>query len=317
MSDKKLIICDLDHKDVKPEEEVFRSAGYEFDRLCCKTQRDVIENCRNAVVLMNQYIKMDSVIFEALPALKCIVRYGVGVDNVDLADARAFGVEVCNVPDYGTQEVADQALALMLCLTRKVCLANALVHEGVWDYRHEIPVFRLSEATVGIFGFGRIGRAFAKRASALGARILACDIRENLDMPDYVTRASKEELLQQSDILSLHCPLTPETYHAFGKAEFSAMKSSACIINVSRGGIIDEMALYRALCEKQIAGAGIDVAEKEPLAPDNPLLSLDNFIVTPHTAWYSEQSALELKRKVAEEAVLFISGKKVRYSVLN
>ena len=318
MSDKKIVICDLDHKDVEAERAVLENAGYTFDWLHCKTQEEVIENCKEAVVLMNQYVRMDRKVFEALPKLKCVVRYGVGVDNIDLEDADKYGVQACNVPDYGTREVADQALALMLCLARKVAFTNSLIRRGVWDYRREIPIFRMSEMTVGIYGVGRIGSEFARRIYALGCKVIAFDIeagKRGRTFPDFVTFVSEKELIEQSDMISIHCPLKQDTYHVFGKEQFKAMKKTAYIVNVSRGGIVDEEALEWALSGQEIAGAALDVAECEPMTADHPLLRHENFIVSPHTAWYSEESAQELKRKVAEEAVRFINGEPVHYPV--
>lgn len=318
MSDKRIVICDLDHENVAPERAVLEKAGFGFDWLHCRTQEEVIENCTEAVVLMNQYVRMDRKIFEALPKLKCVVRYGVGVDNVNLEDADAFGIRVCNVPDYGTREVADQALAMMMCLTRKVAFTNSLIRKGIWDYRKEIPIYRMSAMTVGIYGIGRIGTEFAKRVHSMGCRVIAYDIEArnaNRTFPDFVEFVSKEDLLTKSDIISIHCPLKSDTYHAFGKAQLKAMKNTAYIINVARGGIIDEEALEWALTNKEIAGAALDVVEHEPLMSDNPLLLHDNFIVSPHTGWYSEESAEELKRKVAEEAVRFMNNEPVRYPV--
>ena len=318
MSNKKIVICDLDHEDVETERAVLEAAGYEFDWLHCKTQEEVIENCKDAVVLMNQYVRMDRKIFEALPSVKCVVRYGVGVDNINLDDADEFGVQACNVPDYGTREVADQALAMMMCLTRKVAFTNALIRKGIWDYRKEIPIYRMSVMTVGIYGIGRIGSEFAKRVHAMGCKVIAYDIEAgntNRTFPEFVEFVSEEELITQSDIISIHCPLRPDTYHVFGKEQFKAMKNSAYIVNVARGGIIDEEALEWALANKEIAGAALDVVEHEPLTMDNPLLQHDNFIVSPHTAWYSEESAEELNRKVAEEAVRFMRNEPVHYPV--
>lgn len=318
MSNKKIVICDLDHEDVETERAVLEAAGYEFDWLHCRTQEEVIEHCKEAVVLMNQYVKMDRKIFEALPNVKCVVRYGVGVDNINLEDADAYGVQACNVPDYGTREVADQALAMMMCLTRKVALTNFLIRNGVWDYRKEIPIYRMSEMTVGIYGIGRIGSEFAKRVHAMGCKVIAYDIeagKPTRHFPDFVEFVSSQELLERSDIISIHCPLRADTYHVFGKEQFQVMKDSAYIVNVARGGIIDEEALEWALSNKEIAGAALDVVEHEPLTPDNPLLRHDNFIVSPHTAWYSQESAEELNRKVAEEAVRFMKNEPVHYPV--
>ena len=303
---------------METERAVLEAAGYEFDWLHCKTQEEVIENCKEAVVLMNQYVRMDRKIFEALPNVKCVVRYGVGVDNINLEDADKYGVQACNVPDYGTREVADQALAMMMCLTRKVSFTNSLIRKGVWDYRREIPIYRMSEMTVGIYGIGRIGSEFAKRVHAMGCKVIAYDIeakKTGRSFPEFVEFVTAEELIRRSDIISIHCPLRPDTYHVFGKEQFKAMKNSAYIVNVARGGIIDEVALEWALANKEIAGAALDVVEHEPLTADNPLLKHENFIVSPHTAWYSEESAQELNRKVAEEAVRFMRGEPVHYPV--
>lgn len=314
----KIIICDLDHKDVEQERQVFGASDYEFKWLHCKTQEEVIEKCKGAVVLLNQYVKMDAKIFEALPTVKCVVRYGVGYDNIDLSDANKYGVQACNIPDYGTQEVADQALAHMMSLIRKTTISNNFIRNGVWDYKKGIPIFRLSEATVGIFGVGRIGSAFANRVRALCGEVIAYDVeygKAERSFPDFIKFVTFEELISRSDVLSIHSPLDKNTYHRFGMAEFSAMKKSSYIINVSRGGIIDEEALLKALSSGIIAGAGLDVVENEPLSAASPLLKFDNFSISPHTAWYSEQSAKELKQKAAEEAVRFLSGEKVKYPV--
>ncbi len=318
MSNPQVIICDCDHKHVNQEIEVFQKENIDIKWLQCKTQDEVIASCQGAKVLLNQYVRMDEKIFKALPSVKCIVRYGVGVDNVNIDDATKYGVQVCNVPDYGTREVADQALALMMALVRKVCLTNKFIRENVWDYRKEIPIYRLSDSTVGICGVGRIGSEFAKRVEALGCKVIAYDIDEknqNRTFPDFIEFVSFDELIERSDIISIHCPLDNNTYHMFGKDEFSKMKKSAYIVNVSRGGIIDEDALLWALENKEISGAGLDVVEKEPLTSSNSLLAFDNFIISPHTAWYSEQSSIDLKRKVAEEGLRFLKGENVHYPI--
>lgn len=318
MLNTEVIICDCDHEDIIQETEVFSRENIQIKWLKCKTQEEVIASCKGAKVLLNQYVLMDEKIFKALPTVKCIVRYGVGVDNVNLDDANKFGVQICNVPDYGTREVADQGLALMMALVRKVCFTNKLIRENIWDYRKEIPILRLSDCTVGICGVGRIGSEFAKRVAALGCKVIAYDVEDkNQDriFPDFIEFVPFDELLKRSDVISIHCPLNDTTYHMFGKNEFSKMKKNAYIVNVARGGIIDEDALLWALEEKEISGAGLDVVEKEPLTSDNPLLSFDNFVISPHTAWYSEQSAIDLNRKVAEEGLRFLKGEKVHYPV--
>lgn len=318
MSKPMIYICDLDHKGVEQEQQVFGKYNYEFEWLHCSTQEEAIEKCQGAKVFLNQYLKMDRKIFKALPELKCIVRYGVGYDNVNLKDADEYGIQVCNVPDYGTGEVADQAIAHMMALTRKISFANNLIKKGVWDYKHNIPVYRLKEMTIGICGVGRIGSEFAIRAKQIGGKIIAYDTEYghgNRKFPDFIEFVSFDELIKKSDIILIHCPLNEKTYHMFSNREFQNMKNTAFIINVARGGIIDESALLWALSNNEIAGAGIDVVEKEPMALDNPLLKFDNFLITPHSAWYSEHAAEEMKRKVAEEAVRFLNREPVKYPV--
>ncbi len=315
---EKIIRCDCDHDNVKIEEKVFQQAGIDYSWHHCIEQDDVIKECSGATVFLNQYAYMDEKIFKALPTLKCIVRYGVGVDNVNLKDATKYGVQVCNVPDYGTCEVADQALALMMTLTRKVSFVNEQIRKGTWDYSETIPVHRLSDCTVGIIGLGRIGTEFAKRVNSLGCRTIAYDVAfsdKTRTFSDIAEKVDLNTLLKESDIISIHCSLNDSTNNLIDENAFKKMKNSSFIINVARGGIIDEAALLKALEKKMIAGAGLDVVKDEHLDKENPLLKFDNFIVSPHMAWYSEESALDLKKKAAEEAVRFINGEKVRNPV--
>lgn len=320
MNNPKIIICDCDHKDVNSEQRVFEHEGYDFKWLSCHTEQEVIDQCQGAVALLNQYTPMNETVFKALPSLKMIVRYGVGVDNVNLDDATKYGVQVCNVPDYGTNEVADQALALMMSLVRKTFVIGTNTRAGSWNYQEAIPIKRLSCTTVGIIGLGRIGSAFAKRANTLGCRVIAYDNearKPSRTFPQDVELMSLDEVLAQSDIISVHCTLTEESHHIMNDETFAKMKDGSYIVNVARGGLIDQDALNRALSSGKLAGAGIDVVEHEPLTKDSPLFNHENVIITPHMAWYSEESAEELKRKCAEEAVRFIKGQPVRCPVNN
>lgn len=316
MENPKIIICDCDHKDVETEKAIFDAAGMDFKWLHCTTQEAVIEQCQGAVCFLNQYTRMDRKIFEAIPTLKFIVRYGVGVDNVNLEDATEYGVQVCNVPDYGTNEVADQALALVLSLTRKTYMIGNMTKAGVWNYIESVPVHRLSTRTVGIIGAGRIGQAFAHRVHALGCKVIAYDVNPDKQLPDFVERkATMDEVLAEADILSLHCGLDPTTKGMMNDETFGKMKDGAYFINVARGGLVDEDALERALSSGKLSGAGIDVVCAEPLSKDSPLFRHENVVVTPHMGWYSEESAVELNRKCAEETVRFLTGEPVHYPV--
>ncbi|MCL2323289.1 MAG: C-terminal binding protein, partial [Oscillospiraceae bacterium] len=187
------------------------------------------------------------------------------------------------------------------------------IRSGTWDYVKTVPIHRFSCLTIGIIGLGRIGKQYAKRANAFGFRIIASDDRA-FDVPDYVTMVPFETLLEQSDVVSLNCPRN-NNIDLVSDREFSMMKKGACIINVSRGGLINEDALERALSSGKIAGAGIDVVSSEPMPRDHPLLKHDNVSISPHMAWYSEESFLELCSKVAEEAVRFVRGEELCYPV--
>lgn len=303
--DKSLVaITDCDHDDINVESKVLAEAGLEPVWLACKTEDDLIAQCKGFKSLINQYAPFTEKVFAALsPELKVVVRYGVGVDNVDLKAASKYGVKVCNVPDYGMYEVADQAVGLSLALARKIVFCNARVKSGVWNYQEAVPIYRLSTQTVGVIGVGRIGTAYAERMKGFGMKVIAYDeyARKAGRVKDYMEMVSLDELLKRADIISIHCPLDGNR-DLISSAELKKMKKSAYLVNVSRGGIINETALYQALKNGEIAGAACDVFSPEPVAKDNPLLLLDNFLATPHIAWYSEQAAYDLEYKVAEEA---------------
>ncbi len=313
----KIVISDNDHVNIAQETEVFQAANMDFKLYQCKTEEDLIEQLKGAEIVINQYAPFTRRVMEALrPELKQIIRYGVGVDNVDCAAASELGVQVCNVPDSGMNEVADHALSLLLSLIRKTSMMANYTKEVTWDYAHAMPIHRIPGQTAGIVGMGRIGRTLAKRLSGFDCRRIGIDpIYQIGDVIDGVEIVSFDTLLEQSDMISIHCPLTPETRNLFDASAFQKMKSSAFLVNAARGGIVDEDALYEALTSGMIAGAALDVVAKEPLPLSSPLFQLDNFLCTPHIAWYSEEAAREMKRKVAEEAVRFATGQKILYPV--
>ena len=310
----KIVIADCDHNDINIEKSVFAAAGFDCDWRKCITEDEVINGCADATVLLVQYARLSRRVMESLPLLKQIVRYGVGYDTVDTKAAKELGVQVCNVPDYGTSEVADQAMAHTLCLLRKLYKTNADIRRGTWSFIETVPIRRMSSLTVGIIGLGRIGSQYAKRMHAFDANIIACEVKVT-PVPEYVKAVSFDELIRQSDIISVHCH-AQGNIDLIGEKEFAKMKDGVILINVSRGGIVNEAALEAALASKKLAGCGLDVAAKEPLPANHPLLSHDNLTISPHMAWYSEESAAELKRKVAEEAVRFVKGVAVLYSVI-
>lgn len=313
----KICVTDCDHVNMKQEDAVFEQAGMTYTLLQCHTEDDLIRECGEYNVAINQYAPFtERVLRELSPTLKQIVRYGVGVNNVDLEAATKYGVQVCNVPDYGMNEVADQAMALTLALWRKVNFIASDTKKGNWDYAKAIPIRRLPGSTVGIIGLGRIGKTYAKRMSGFDVKLIACDPRmETGAVVAGATVCPFEEVIANADVISIHAPLDESTRNSFCTETFRKMKNTALLVNTARGGIINEDDLYHALKDGEIAGAGIDVIEHEPIAKDHPLLSLDNCILTPHISWYSEEAAEELKRKVAEEAVRFSKGEPVAYPV--
>lgn len=313
----KIIVTDCDHESMKQEKEVFGRANLTFTQLACWKEDCLINQAKGGEILLTQYGQFTRRVLEALkPELKLILRYGVGVNTIDVEAATDLGVQVCNVPDYGMNEVADQALGLMLGLVRKVCVMNERVKRGEWNYADAIPIHRIAGSTVGIVGFGRIGKTFAKRMSGFDCRRIAYDpMYSEGSKIDGVEIVSLDTLFGQSDMISVHCPLTPETENLFNLETFAKMKTTAYLVNTARGGIVNEKDLLIALNEKMIAGAALDVLEEEPGEMGDQLFKLDNFLCSPHMAWYSQESSRELKRKIAEEAVRFAQGKPLLYPV--
>lgn len=311
----KVYITDCDHDNINIEKEIFDKAGIELTLKDAISEDDVIEQCKDGDIFIVQYAKISRKVMENCPNLKYIVRYGVGVDTIDVEAATELGVQVGNVPDYGMNEVADHAISLALSFLRKINTMNNFTKNEKWDYTRAIPIHRFSTLTVGVVGLGRIGSNFARKMSALGFNVIGFDPRrEVIRELDYVEIVDFEELLEKSDLISIHCP-ADNNYDLFDKNAFSKMKKTSFIINTARGGIINEEALEWALNNDIIAGACLDCMLNEPVDKSNPLFKHENVIVSPHIAWYSEESAQELKRKVAEEAVRFAKGEDIHYPI--
>lgn len=295
------------HTSLTPEKALLDEIDAEIIADECKTEDETIEICKDADALMVQHAKITRRVIENLSKCKIIARFGVGYDSVDVKAATDHGIMVANVPDYCVDEVSSQVIAFIMALSRKIALLNNSVKSGNWDFQIAVPIFRLQGQMLGIIGLSRIGSATAKKALGLGFKVQAYDpyvSHSDLD----VTFVDLDELLQTSDFISIHTPLTDETYHLFGRNELRKMKKEAFLINTARGGIIDEAALYGALKAGTIAGAAVDVFEQEPPSPNNPLLKLDNFIVTPHCSFYSEQSNNLLQLETTRAVVAVLNG---------
>jgi D-3-phosphoglycerate dehydrogenase len=254
---------------------------------------------------------VDRQALEAAPRLKVAVRSGVGYENFDLAAFAERGIPACNVPDYGSEEVAVHALALIMALARRVEFFDQALRQGYWrGWPGALPMWRLSNQTAGIIGLGRIGRAFASRARALFGRVIACDpfVGPEVFAAAGVESVGLDEVLAQADVLTLHVPLTRRTRHLIGSRELRLMKPNALLVNTARGMVVDQAALAEALDARVIQGAACDVWEYEPAKPEHPLFRCANFIGTPHIAGISVESTIDNRTKQAQEVVRVLSG---------
>ncbi|WP_084963939.1 C-terminal binding protein [Thermoactinospora rubra] len=313
-----VVITDCDHGTIAPEESVLRGQGVSLRLAACKTPEDVADQAADADVLINQYVPITGPVLDALPRCRLVVRYGVGVDNVDVAAATERGVWVANVPDYGVGEVADHTIALAMSLLRGIASLDRAVREGRWDYRVARPLRRLGTLTFGVVGCGAIGTAAGRRAAALGLRVIGADplaARPGQD-GSVIEKVPLEDLLASADVVSLHATLAAGSRHLIGAPQLAAMKPTAYLVNTARGGLVDTAALLDALDRGRIAGAALDVLEAEP--PDEigrALARHDRVVMTPHAAWYSEEAFHTLKTEVAREALRVLRGERPRCPV--
>jgi D-3-phosphoglycerate dehydrogenase len=252
-------------------------------------------------------------VLESFERCKIVVRYGVGVDNFDLAYACRKKIYICNVPDYGTEDVSDHAVALLLGCIRSLLVRDQNVRSGVVELDICDDIYRTTGRNLGIIGYGKIARAFHRKWKGfLPGRVLIYDpfIDDDLIRKNGAEKVELDTLLNQSDFLSVHVPLTPETRHMIDAAALKKMKKTAILINTSRGPVIDENSMIRALQEGQILRAGLDVFENEPIGEDHPLVGMSNVILTGHVAWYSKDSVKDLQIRAAKEIRRVLSGKR-------
>ncbi len=310
----KVVLTDYVWDSLEPEEALFGSLGVEFIAIQCKSAEELVETARGARVLLNTYfVPLDRALFEALPSLKMIARYGIGVDTIDLEAATDHGIIVTNNPTYCLDEVAEHTLALLLAMARNITVYDRDVRRGVWDVEAAKPMRRIAGKTLGVLGLGSIARKVAARARAFEMRVLYHDpyVPAEAGEKEGLEAASLDKLLEESDFLTVHTPLLPDTRHMIGEAQLRRMKPTACLINCARGPIVDNEALVKALSEGWIAAAGLDVVEDpSPLSPDHPLLSFPRNIVTPHSAWYSEEALEGLHEGAPAEAARFLRGER-------
>ena len=309
----KVLITDYVWPSIEPERMVLEAAGIEPVVAPDASEATLAELAVDVDAIMFCFAQVTGKVLEAATNCKLAARYGIGVDNVDITKATELGIVVTNVPDYCMDEVTDHALGMILALNRRLVPHNRSVVSGGWeDVVLNQPMHRTRGATLGIVGFGRIGRALAAKAAGFGMNILAYDPLVPPGTPEAdlggVSAVSLDEVLTRSDFVSLHLPLIPETQNIIGGPELAKMKPGSIVVNCARGGLIDEDALAASLASGHTAGAGLDVVEPTPPDPASPLLEQENVIVTPHTAFFSQASTLELERRTAQEVVRVLKG---------
>jgi D-3-phosphoglycerate dehydrogenase len=314
-------VADSVFPNLDPAREVLSRIGAQLRLAPEPTVAAILEVASGADALLVTYAKITAEMIQQMPRCRIISRFGIGVDNVDIAAATGAGIVVTKVPDYCIDEVSDHALALLLALARKIPFASARVHAGRWEMKAVVPIHRLRGSVLGLVGFGRIPQLVAPKAQSFGLQVVACDPYVR---PDILARAGVEgvdfaRLLKVSDFVSIHSPLLPETTGLFNADVFRQMKPTAYLINTARGPIVDEAALAHALDLGQLAGAALDVMEQEPPSKSAPFTSAlfgrDNVIITPHVSFYSEESLVELQTKASEEVVSVLSGQPPRNPV--
>jgi D-3-phosphoglycerate dehydrogenase / 2-oxoglutarate reductase len=281
------------------------------------SEADILAVARDADGVLVTYAKLPGELLRQLQRCKVIGRFGLGVDNIDIKAAAALNIVVTYVPDYCLQEVSDHAMALVLALARKVTFSNALVQQGRWEMPAVVPIRRLEGQVLGLVGLGNIPRRVAPKAKAFGFKVIAHDpyVSAAIAQELGVELVSFEGLLEISDFISVHAPLTPQTRGLFNADAFRRMKRGAYIVNTARGPLLDEAALVAALDAGHLGGAALDVVAAEPMSKASPLLGRSNVILTPHTAFYSVEALEELQTKCATDVAHVLSGERPIYPV--
>ncbi|UCD09115.1 MAG: C-terminal binding protein [Dehalococcoidales bacterium] len=278
----------------------------------CDTEDEIINAVKDADAVITTAARLTRRVMENTPKCRVIVRYGIGYDTLDVDAATENGIVIVNIPDYCFEEVSNHAITLILACAKKLVLLDGCVKRGEWKRGVEslAPMGSIYGQTLGLIGCGNIGRRTARKAQCFDLNTIGYDpyADESLAEDYGISLIGLPELLERSDYISIHTPLNSETRHLIGVEEFQQMKNNACIINTARGGIIDEIALIKALEEKRIAGAGLDVFENEPLDPESPLILMENVVTLPHSAYYSEIADKRLRTSVGQEAARILAG---------
>ena len=309
----KVVISDYVWPNIDIEKKFFESKN--IDLVVSNNKSDLKKQIVDAAGLLFCFESIDEDILRSSKNLKVAQRYGIGVDNININVATEIGVVVANIPDYCIDEVSDHAMSMILSLNRLLTRDSDLVKKGMWnEIKKDKRVYRLSEATLGLIGFGRIGRRISEKAKNFGLKVIAYDPYLKETEIEGVEIHSLNKVLKDSNIISLHLPLTEQTKHIIGKDEFNLMSNDTILINVSRGGLINEEALVENLNCGKIRGAGLDVIETST-DRSNKLFSFDNVIITPHTAFFSQESSEELQLRSSQQLYDVLMGKKPKFLI--
>ncbi len=309
----KVVISDYVWPNIDIEKNFFDSKNIEL--VVSKNKSDLKKQIVDADGLLFCFESIDEDILRLSKNLKVAQRYGIGVDNINIEVATELGIVVSNIPDYCIDEVSDHAMSMILSLNRLLARDSDLVKKGLWnEIKKDKRVYRLSEATLGLLGFGRIGRRISKKAKNFGLKVIAYDPYLNEKEIDDVEIHSLNKVLKDSNIISLHLPLTEQTNHIIDTEQFDLMNKDTILINVSRGGLINEEALIENLNNGKIRGAGLDVIESST-DKTNGLFSFDNVIITPHTAFFSQESSEELQLRSSMQLYDVLTGSKPKFLI--
>ena len=309
----KVVISDYVWPNIDIEKNFFDSKNIEL--VVSKNKSDLKKQIVDADGLLFCFESIDEDILRSSKNLKVAQRYGIGVDNINIEVATELGIVVSNIPDYCIDEVSDHAMSMILSLNRLLARDSDLVKKGLWnEIKKDKRVYRLSEATLGLLGFGRIGRRISKKAKNFGLKVIAYDPYLNEKEIDDVEIHSLNKVLKDSNIISLHLPLTEQTNHIIDTEQFDLMNKDTILINVSRGGLINEQALIENLNNGKIRGAGLDVIESS-IDKTNGLFSFDNVIITPHTAFFSQESSEELQLRSSMQLYDVLTGSKPKFLI--
>ena len=315
---KRVVVVDQGFGDLDVERRIIAETGCDIDAHECEGAAEAAEALRGAHAALVNMAPVDEAAVAGLAKGATLVRYGAGYDNVDVEACRRRGVSLANVPDYGTEEVAVHAMAMLLALLRRLAALDGSVRSGQWSSARMLgKTLAAGDVTLGLFGVGRIGMEMAARARAFGMSLVAHDpYADKKACEDLgIELVGRDELWGRSDAVSLHAPLTDETRHCLDGAALSAMRRHAIVVNCARGALVDTAALAKALTEGRIAAAALDVFEREPIPAGDPLLDAPNLLLTPHAAWCSERSMRRMRELAAQEIVRALRGEPLRCKV--